>query len=94
MQPPAERKKYSKTRPIQNEEFDELRKWWNKRKENENAWKAKAKDIIRLTDSGQVIAVNLDIKNPNRKSDIEHRSAEELIKSIKEKEEKVLSSHI
>jgi type I restriction enzyme M protein len=91
LQPPAERKKYSKTRPIQNEEFDELRKWWNKRKENENAWKAKAKDIIRLTDSGQVIAVNLDIKNPNRKSDIEHRSAEELIKSIKEKEEKVLS---
>jgi type I restriction enzyme M protein len=88
--PPAERKKYSKTRPIQNEEFDELRKWWHKRKENDNTWKVKAKDVIKLNDAGQVIAANLDIKNPKRKSDVEHRTPKELMKSIKDKEKIVL----
>lgn len=36
--PPADKKKYSKTRPIQYEEFDGLKNWWNNRLENECAW--------------------------------------------------------
>ena len=51
-------KAYNKTKPIQKSEFDGLKKWWKKRKENEKAWKV----------SIETIATNgysLDIKNPH-----------------------------
>jgi type I restriction enzyme M protein len=44
--PPDDRKKYSKTKPIQFEEFDELRKWWGSREESENAWKVSISSIL------------------------------------------------
>lgn len=55
---PDGQKSYSKTRPMRIEEFEPEKKWWNKRKESEYAWKVSAKDIA---ESGY----NLDIKNPN-----------------------------
>ena len=51
-------KAYSKTKPIQKSEFDTLKKWWKKRKENEQAWKVSIDAII---ENG----FNLDIKNPH-----------------------------
>lgn len=81
--PPAGRKKWSKTKPIQHEELATLRAWWTSREENENAWK------VSLEDLGTNI--NLDIKNPNRKSDVEYHNPAELITSILDKERKVLS---
>ncbi|HNO71461.1 MAG TPA: N-6 DNA methylase, partial [Bacteroidia bacterium] len=84
--PPDERKKYSKTRPIQHEEFTELKKWWTKRKENDNAWKVKLKDIIHTDDKGNLLNVNLDIKNPNRKGELEYHDPVKLIASIRSKE--------
>ena len=51
-------KAYSKTKPIQKSEFDTLKKWWKKRKENEQAWKVSI-DTIVAND------YNLDIKNPH-----------------------------
>lgn len=51
-------KAYSKNKPIQKNEFDNLRKWWNERKENDNAWKV---PISKLEENG----FNLDIKNPH-----------------------------
>jgi type I restriction enzyme M protein len=88
--PPADKKKYSKTKPIQFEEFDELKKWWNKRKENDNAWKVKITDIIQNDENGKLINVNLDIKNPNRKGDFEYIEPTELVSSIMDKEKKVM----
>jgi type I restriction enzyme M protein len=88
--PADDRKKYSKTRPIQNEEFDGIKGWWNNRVENENAWKVKARDIIKLNDVGQAISVNLDIKNPNRKGKFEYVSPIELINSIINKENQIM----
>jgi type I restriction enzyme M protein len=87
--PPQDRKKYSKTRPIQNEEFDELRLWWNNRKENSNAWKVNSKDVIEFNEAGQVISVNLDIKNPSRTGEVESRTTTEIINSILVNEKKV-----
>ncbi len=40
------------------EEFKPEKKWWNKRKENEFAWKVSAKEI-------KANNYNLDVKNPN-----------------------------
>ncbi len=88
--PPTERKKYSKTRPIQNEEFAEIKEWWNKRKENDNAWKVKLKDVLQTNDEGKLLNVNLDLKNPNRKGEFEYREPTELINSIMEKEKRVM----
>jgi len=88
--PPDERKKYSKTKPIQFEEFEEIKKWWNKRKENDNAWKVKLKTVLLTDDEGKLLNVNLDVKNPNRKSDLEYREPTELISSIVGKEKKVM----
>jgi type I restriction enzyme M protein len=88
--PPTERKKYSKTRPIQNEEFVEIKSWWNKRTENDKAWKVKLGDVLQVDDNGNLQNVNLDVKNPNRKSDVEYREPTELVNSIMEKEKQVM----
>lgn len=55
---PEGQKSYSKTKPIQFEEFKPLIDWWNNRKESEVAWKVKVEDLKDW---------DLDIKNPNTK---------------------------
>lgn len=55
---PEGQKAYNKTRPIRIEEFDTIKKWWNKREESEVSWKVSIKDIIERN-------YDLDIKNPN-----------------------------
>lgn len=68
-------KAYSKTKPIQKKEFDNLKEWWNNRQENEQAWKI---SIDTLISNGY----NLDIKNPHM-PDEEHRfSSIELIEML------------
>ncbi len=89
LQMPEGRKKYSKTKPIQNHEFDELKKWWKKRKENENAWSVPIKDIDKKDDQGRPI-INLDLKNPNKKSEYEYRDPAELMKSVVDKEKRIM----
>src|SRR5271157_5767892 len=51
---PEGRKNYSKTKPIQYEEFADCLKWWNKRKENGRSWKVKASDVIKKDDDGNL----------------------------------------
>ncbi|OPY75057.1 MAG: Type-1 restriction enzyme R protein [Syntrophorhabdus sp. PtaU1.Bin153] len=55
---PEGMKAYSKTKPMQKSEFESLKKWWKKRKENEQAWKVA---IEAIAGNGY----NLDIKNPH-----------------------------
>ena len=68
---PAGYKNYSKTRPIRLEEFELERKWWNKRKAGEHAWKVSVKDI-------KANGYNLDLKNPNA-PEAGHDDPEELL---------------
>ena len=65
-------KAYSKTKPIQLAEFDSLKKWWNKRKVNEQAWKV---DIKTIKENGY----NLDIKNPHKPDEDNKYSSRELL---------------
>lgn len=76
---PEGRKQYTKTQPMQFEQFKPVIEWWKARKENEYAWKVSVKKII---ESGY----NLDIKNPNSKQDLEHLPPEQLAESILKKE--------
>ena len=52
------RKNYTKTQPLQFEEFAGCLEWWNKREENEHAWKVPASELL-------ANGCNLDRKNPN-----------------------------
>tara|TARA_B100000886_G_C20401428_1_gene482769 strand:- start:6 stop:1391 length:1386 start_codon:yes stop_codon:yes gene_type:complete len=56
---PKDYKSYSKTRPIQIEEFNKIKDWWNNRKANSNSWKVNIDKIVSNN-------FDLDIKNPNR----------------------------
>jgi type I restriction enzyme M protein len=80
---PEGRKNYTKTQPMQFEEFAGCVEWWNKREENQQAWKVPAEDILKNN-------CNLDIKNPNGKQDLEHRPPEQLVDGILEKEQRIL----
>lgn len=75
-------KQYTKNRGITHEEFNPIRKWWNNRKSNGNAWKVSIKQI-------QERNYNLDFKNPNGKSAAVHKSPEELVREIEGKEKKI-----
>lgn len=79
---PEGQKSYSKTKPIQFNEFEPLIKWWNNRNENEQAWKVNVKDLKDW---------NLDIKNPFEvKEEIEF-SKSELIKKLQDNQSKILN---
>ena len=65
-------KAYSKTKPIKKSEFDSLKKWWKKRKENDQAWKV---SIDTIASNGY----NLDIKNPHVTEEEQEHSSEELV---------------
>ena len=80
----------SKTQPLQYEEFADCLKWWKNRIEDGRAWKVSAQDILKYDESGNLISVNLDIKNPNSKQDFEHLPPEKLVEDILKKEQKII----
>ena len=80
---PEGRKNYTKTRPLQFEEFAPCIAWWKKREENDQAWKVGAEDLL----AG---GCNLDRKNPRAKEDITHLPPEGLAKDILAKERRIV----
>src|SRR5437867_2974859 len=79
---PEGRKNYTKTAPIQFEEFAPIVAWWNKREENERAWRVPAAELL-------ANGCNLDRKNPRAKEDITHLPPAQLAASILEKEQRI-----
>lgn len=79
---PEGRKQYTKTQSLQYEEFAPLLAWWNKREENERAWKVPASEVLAR-------GCNLDIKNPLGKQDFEHLPPEQLVEDILKKEHRI-----
>ncbi len=86
---PEGRKNYSKTQPLQFEEFGDCLKWWTHRQEGERAWKMTAADLLEYGSDGSIAAVNLDRRNPRAKEDIAHLPPEQLVASILEKEGRI-----
>jgi type I restriction enzyme M protein len=70
-------------RPMEGDQLPDFLKKWNKRIEGDNSWIVPVKDIFENE-------FDLSARNPNKKDDYEHRPALELLRSIKEKEERVL----
>ena len=88
----AGRKKYSKTQPLQYEEFAECLSWWNSRNESANAWKVSPDSVVERDDQGRLVAVNLDVKNPNAKDTVDHRPIREILTSALSKEREALAA--
>jgi len=86
---PEGRKQYTKTQPLQYEEFRSCLDWWKNRAENERAWKVSANDILKYDEKGNLLSVNLDTKNPNSKKDFEHLPPEQLADDILKKEQRI-----
>ncbi|GCF09606.1 class I SAM-dependent DNA methyltransferase [Dictyobacter arantiisoli] len=80
---PEGRKSYSKTKPMQNEDFQGCIDWWEKRVENEHAWKVNVEELI-------ANGYNLDMKNPNGQKELVHLPPEQLVESILEKEQRIV----
>jgi type I restriction enzyme M protein len=79
---PDGRKNYTKTAPIQFEEFADCQAWWNNREENDRAWKVNVAELLANN-------CNLDRKNPTAKGDIAHLPPEQLAASILVKEQRI-----
>ena len=78
-----DRKKYTKTRPLQYEDFADCIAWWDSnREENEHAWQVPIEQIFAND-------CNLDIKNPNIKENFEHLPPEQLVEDILKKEQRI-----
>ena len=76
---PEGRKNYTKTQPLQYDEFKPCLAWWGKREENDQAWTVPAKELLHSN-------CNLDRKNPRGKVDFEHLPPEQLADDILNKE--------
>jgi type I restriction enzyme M protein len=87
---PEGRKNYTKTQPLQYEEFADCIAWWNRRTENERAWKVPVDQVLKYDAEGRLLSVNLDVKNPNGKTDFEHLPPAQLVEDIIAKERKIL----
>ncbi|MFG6086129.1 N-6 DNA methylase [Stenotrophomonas indicatrix] len=80
---PEGRKKYSKTAPMQFEEFSDCLAWWNDRKESPQSWRISANDVAAR-------GFNLDVKNPSAKRVLEHIEPKELVARMRSHEVEVM----
>jgi type I restriction enzyme M protein len=87
---PEGRKNYTKTKPMQYEEFTDCIAWWHKREENEHAWRVRAEDVLKYDSNGNLLSANLDLKNPNSAEALEHLPPEQLVEDILAKERLVI----
>jgi len=90
--PKRENGNYSKSKPMQFEEFAPCLAWWGKREENGQAWRVRVDDVLKYDVDGNLVSANLDQRNPSAKEDLEHIPPEVLVEAIIEKEEKLLET--
>lgn len=76
---PEGRKNYTKTQPLQFDEFKDCIAWWGRRKENDQVWKVPVRELLDAN-------CNLDRKNPRGKVDFEHLPPDQLADDILKKE--------
>jgi type I restriction enzyme M protein len=87
---PRGRRSYVKTYPLRFEEFSTLLEWWNKREENEQSWKVPAKNLIKYDEKGALVSVNLDLRNPHEKQDLEHLPPGQIADDMLKKEQRII----
>lgn len=89
---PEGRKNYTKTKPMQFEEFADCIKWFGKKRRDESdyAWKIAVEDLLKYDDDGNLHSANLDVNNPNSQEALEHLPPEQLAADILDKEQQII----
>lgn len=77
---PEGQKSYSKTKPIQFNEFQPIIDWWHNREENDQAWKVNINDLKDF---------DLDIKNPSIEEEQKIPSTIEVLEMLQKSMEKL-----
>ena len=80
---PEGRKNYSKTQPMQFDEFKDCLTWWTKREVNNHAWKISVSELLDAK-------CNLDRQNPRAKENLKHLTPEQLVEEILKKELRIV----
>ena len=88
--PKRENGNYSKSKPMQFEEFEPCLLWWKMREETDQVWKVSVEDVLKYDEQRNLVSANLDRRNPKTKEDLEHTPPEVLAQGIIRKEEKIL----
>jgi len=78
---PEGQKSYSKTKAIQFQEFVPMIEWWDKRVENEVAWKVAVEDLKEGFD--------LDVKNPNSSVEEDELTVKDCLKKFRKSMDRV-----
>jgi type I restriction enzyme M protein len=89
---PEGRKNYTKTKPMQYEEFADCIRWFGlkRRVENDYAWRVKAEDVLKYDDKDVLQSVNLDITNPRSAEALEHLPPDKLAHDILQRELRIV----
>jgi type I restriction enzyme M protein len=82
VQPPPGQRTFTKTRPIRDEDLEDVYEKWRNREISENSWIVKVEEIIKNY-------YDLSAKNPNKMKGIVYRKPEELVKDIIKQEEEI-----
>ena len=80
---PEERRKYTKTRPLEIEEFEPCLAWWTSREENERAWFVPIDEV-------RAAGWNLDFRNPRSRIVVDRKPPAELLTGIESRAAKLL----
>jgi type I restriction enzyme M protein len=80
---PTGRRSYTKTSPMQFAEFNECLAWWGNRKENQQAWRVSAEDVL-------ASGCNLELKNPHGPAGVDHRPPTEIIQDLTTSEQEIM----
>jgi type I restriction enzyme M protein len=79
---PVDRKNYTKTKPVQFDEFKPCLEWWKHREEGEQAWRVPVEELLK--------DCNLDRKNPRSKEAVLHLPPQQLVSDLMEKEHRIM----
>ncbi|MCO6435711.1 MAG: SAM-dependent DNA methyltransferase [Phycisphaerae bacterium] len=90
---PDGRRTYTKTKPIQFDEFTDCIKWYQlkRRKETDYAWRVPASQVLKYDGAGALASCNLDLKNPNSAAAMEHLPPKQLADDILAKERQIIA---
>jgi type I restriction enzyme M protein len=80
---PEGRKNYTKTAPIQFEEFNPMVAWWKQRAQTPQSWLVLASELLASD-------CNLDSKNPSVQENITHLPPEQIVDDILKKERRIV----
>jgi len=89
---PDGRRSYTKTKPIQFDEFTDCIKWYQlkRRKETDRAWRVPVAQVLKYDGAGALASCNLDMKNPNGAAAMKHLPPEQLADDLLAKERRII----